>query len=112
MTQKRFKVLWTGVAESDLVNIIDYIRKDNISNAQKIFTKIKERALTLDRFPERGRMVPELKELGIPLYREIIITPWRLIYRISEKKIYVLAVLDSRQNVEDILFQRLINQEF
>ncbi|MEK6194681.1 MAG: plasmid stabilization protein, partial [Deltaproteobacteria bacterium] len=40
--------------------------------------------------------------------RELIISPWRMIYRISEMKIYVLSVLDSRQNVEDILLKRLI----
>jgi len=28
-------------------------------------------------------------------------------YRVSEKTVYVLSVLDSRQNVEDILLRRL-----
>jgi len=41
-------------------------------------------------------------------YRELVIPPWRLIYRIDERKIYVLSVIDSRQNVEDILLNRLI----
>jgi len=40
-------------------------------------------------------------------YRELIISPWRVIYRISEKSVYVLSVLDARQNIEDILFRRL-----
>jgi toxin ParE1/3/4 len=40
-------------------------------------------------------------------YRELIIVPWRIIYRVAENKIYVLSVLDSRQNVEDILLKRL-----
>jgi len=38
----------------------------------------------------------------------LVITPWRLIYKIVERKIFVLAMIDSRQNVEDILLNRLI----
>ena len=57
------------------------------------------------------RIIPELQLQGILQYRELIIFPWRVIYRISEKNIYILSVLDSRQNVEDILFQRLINSK-
>jgi len=53
-------------------------------------------------------MVPELQNQGITLYRELIIGPWRVMYRVSEDSVYVLSVLDSRQNVEDILLQRLI----
>ncbi|WP_363321015.1 type II toxin-antitoxin system RelE/ParE family toxin [Desulfobacula sp.] len=53
-------------------------------------------------------MVPELQGQGIFQYREIIITPWRLIYRIAEQRVFVLSVIDSRQNIEDVLLMRLI----
>ena len=61
--------------------------------------------------PNRGRLVPELKDQGILQYRELIHPPWRIIYRISENKVYVLSVLDARRNIEDILLKRLLNQE-
>ncbi|MDO8957925.1 MAG: type II toxin-antitoxin system RelE/ParE family toxin, partial [Deltaproteobacteria bacterium] len=61
--------------------------------------------------PERGRIIPELREQGIAQYRELIIPPWRMIYRISEKTVHVLSVLDSRQNIEDILLKRLISSK-
>jgi hypothetical protein len=32
-------------------------------------------------FPERGRIVPELQAQGISQYGELIIPPWRLVYR-------------------------------
>jgi len=41
------------------------------------------------------------------IYREIVTAPWRIIYRISDKNVYVLSVLDARRNVEDILLKRL-----
>jgi toxin ParE1/3/4 len=69
---------------------------------------IRERSHT---FPDRGRIVPEVQDQGITLYRELIVPPWRIIYRISEKAVYVLSVLDSRQNVEDILLKRLIRSK-
>ncbi len=57
--------------------------------------------------PERCRIVPELKEQGILQYRELIVKPWRIIFRIAEKKVYALSVLDSRRNIEEILLERL-----
>jgi toxin ParE1/3/4 len=102
-----FKVHWAGVAEEDLKNIVLYIADDSPTNARAIFEKIKESASNLTQLPERGRIGPELQDQGITLYRELIVAPWRLIYRISDRKIYVLSVLDSRQNVEDILLKRL-----
>lgn len=103
-----YKVQWASVAEYDLKGIIEYIAEDSLANAISVFEKIKEKALGLNQFPERGRIVPELKDQGIALYRELIVTPWRIIYRIMDKTIYVLSVLDSRQNVEDILLKRFI----
>jgi plasmid stabilization system protein ParE len=110
MNSKR-QVLWTDVSENYLKEIIGYISIRNPGNAKKILTKVKSKASSLSTFPERGRIVPELQKQGISQYRELIISPWRLIYRISEKEIFVLSFLDSRQNVEDILLNRLIHKK-
>jgi plasmid stabilization system protein ParE len=91
------------------VGIVEYIAADSPSNAFEIFKEIKQKATSLYTFPDRGRIVPELKDQGISLYRELIVPPWRIIYRMSEKNVYVLSVLDSRRNVEDILLKRLIS---
>ena len=105
---KRFVVEWAQPASKDLENIIDYISQDNVDTAISIFEKIKSKCNTLDQFPDRGRIVPELKAHGILSYRELIISPWRVIYRVSEQKVYVLAVIDSRRNMEDILIERFL----
>ncbi len=106
--KKSYNVWWSETAENDLVSIIEYIARENTHQARKIFDEIKKRAESLNAFPDRGRMVPELQDQGITLYRELIIEPWRVMYRVSEDSVYVVSVLDSRQNVEDILLQRLI----
>ncbi len=104
----RHQVVWTSVAENDLKEIIEYISVDSPHNALNILRKIKKKASSLYTLPERGRIVPELQDQGILQYRELIVQPWRLIYRIAEQKIFVLSVIDSRRNVEDILLKRLI----
>ncbi len=108
MSPGTYSVYWAATAEDDLKDIILYIAENSPVNAGSIFEKIKEKASSLAQFPERGRTVPELQEQGIFLYRELIVAPWRMIYRISDKKVYILSVLDSRQNAEDILLKRLI----
>ena len=104
-----YNVIWASVAEKDLINIIEYIAEDSPQNAIKILAKIRKQVSDLYTMPERGRIVPELYDQGILLYRELIIVPWRLIYRMSEQEIYVLSVIDSRRNVEDILMKRFID---
>jgi plasmid stabilization system protein ParE len=104
---KRYKIHWAGVAEHDLLDIIEYIAIDSPDNDLKILQKIKKMASILHSLPERGRVVPELQDQGILIYREIVTAPWRIIYRISDNNVYVLSVLDARRNVEDILLKRL-----
>jgi len=105
---ENYKIEWAEVAEKDLRGIVEYITEDSPANALKILKKIKQKASSLYTLPERGRIVPELQDQGILIYRELIIPPWRIIYRIAEMKVYVLSILDARQNVEDILLKRLI----
>lgn len=105
---KRFVAEWAQPASKDLENIIDYISQDNVDTAITIFEKIKSKCNTLNQFSDRGRIVPELKAYGILSYRELIISPWRVIYRTSDQKVHVLAVIDSRRNMDDILIERFL----
>lgn len=104
---RKYEIAWARTAETDLKEIVNYIAIGSPENALRIFKKIKNNASSLYSTPERCRIVPELKEQGIMQYRELIVKPWRIIYRIAEKKVYVLSVLDSRRNIEDILLERL-----
>jgi toxin ParE1/3/4 len=105
---KKYKVEWASVAEADFRRIIDYIAIDSPGNAFQIFERIKQKVSALYTLPERGRIVPELQGQGINIYRELIISPWRIVYRISDTTVYVLSIIDSRQNVEDILLNRFL----
>ena len=108
---EKYDIVWSNIAENDLKNIVEYIADDSPPNALKIFKRIKQKASSLNTLPERGRIVPELRDQGILQYREIVISPWRIQYRISEMNVFVLSVLDSRRNIEDILLKRLTNSK-
>jgi plasmid stabilization system protein ParE len=105
---KNYQVIWTNNAKYDLENIIEYIKINSISNAKKIFLEIKEKCSNLYYFPLKCRVVPQLQQIGIVKYRELIHKRWRIIYKIDNKKVYILIVVDSNRNVEDLLFQRLL----
>ncbi|MDD2699331.1 MAG: type II toxin-antitoxin system RelE/ParE family toxin [Arcobacteraceae bacterium] len=107
---KDFEVIWTKNAEFDLETIIEYIKIDSIDSAKKIFFAIKEECNNLYYFPKRKRVVPELQQIGILKYGEVIYLRWRIIYKIENTKVYILLVVDSSRNLEDILFQRLIKK--
>ena len=107
---KNFELIWTKNAEFDLETIIEYIKIDSIENAKKIFFALKKECNNLYYFLERKRVAPELQQIGILKYREVIYLRWRLIYKIENKKVSILLVVDSSRNLEDILFQRLIKK--
>jgi len=108
---KQFEVIWTKNAEFDLELIIEYIKIDSFALAKDIFFKIKDECNNLYYFPERKRIVPELQQIGISKYREITYKRWRIIYKIDNIKVYILLIIDSSRNMEDILFQRLIEKK-
>jgi plasmid stabilization system protein ParE len=105
-----YEVLWTHTAQEDLREIIEYIAAEDLPAASRILEKVRARAADLASLPERGRLVPELKDQGIGLYRELVVPPWRILYRITGRKVHVLAVIDSRRNVEDLLLLRLLRE--
>lgn len=105
---KPYAVVWAANAEQDLTAIIKHIHSESPFAAKDCLEKIKAKVSNLNSLPQRGRIVPELMQQGILQYREMVIPPWRIIYRISDANVYVFAVIDSRQNVEDILLNRLV----
>ena len=104
---KTYEVFWSETAENDLLKIIEYIAQDDPNNALTILEQIKGQVTDRSFFPEKCRIVPELYNQGMTLYREMVISPWRVQYRIADSQVFVLSVLDSRQNIEDILLKRL-----
>ncbi len=100
-------VLWTDTAIEDLGAIVDHIAADDVAPALVVLDRLQARAATLTTLAARGRIVPELREIGITHYRELIERPWRLLYRVDAASVFVMAVLDSRRELDTVLLERL-----
>jgi addiction module RelE/StbE family toxin len=105
---KKYIVNMTQNAENDLNEIILYIAQNNPQTAIKIMNKIQTKINTLDHFPHRGGYVPELLAKNIKSYRQITESPWRIIYKIDNTSVNVLAIIDSRRNLQDVLVKKLM----
>ncbi len=105
---KKFKVVWAVPAHLDLVEIAEYIAEDNPQAARNIVKKIRGKISKLRMSPSLGRVVPELEKQGITHFREMILSPWRILYQVGDKAVYILMVVDGRRNLEDVLFNRLM----
>jgi len=102
------RVLWARTARYDLDAIVTYIAAGSIENALSVLDRLQERADSLTTAAERGRLVPELRSIGVHQYRELIERPWRIVYRIAADSVMVLAVLDGRRDLESLLLDRLL----
>ena len=109
MTPPRFDVQWTEIALRDLGKILAYIATTNPPAAKRLLHRLQKKAASLETFPLRGRNLPEIADLQLVPFRELLAPPYRLIYRVEEKEVFVLAVLDGRRRLEDLLLERLVD---
>ena len=105
---RRHEVVWAPAARDDLDDVVRRIEDESPSQAARILHLIRARAQALELFPSRCRVVPEVKEWGVTSYRELIVSPWRIVFRIEAGTIWVVAVVDGRRDMEEVLLQRLI----
>ena len=88
------KVAWSYVALGNLIETNKYIASENPEAARKVINDIFEAGNKIKAFPEKGRIVPELRRKNV---REVFFYEYRIIYRIESKRIFVLTVLHMKQ---------------
>ena len=102
------EVYWTPTALQDLASMLSHIAAENPAAAAAATIRIETRAKSLGTRTPRGRTVPELCDIGVHQYRELIERPWRLIYTVEAKRVAVVALLDARRDLQTLLLERLI----
>ncbi len=107
-SKSHYAVEWAATAKSDLDEIVDYLLERDPINAMKVLDAIEASAKSLGLLPLRGRIVPELKFHGVTAYRERVIGPWRLLYRIGENTVWVVSLVDGRRQLDDLLLERFL----
>jgi len=90
-------VIWSKPARDDLKAIFDYIKKDSRYYAEKVIDDIIEKSEYLERFPEMGRVVPEINESNV---REIFVYSYRLIYEITNGNINIITIVHFAREID------------
>lgn len=105
----KFEVFLTADAEEDIFGIYNYVSlTDSLEKAEYLFGKLRETCVSLENFPDRGHLPPELERINVRGYLEIHYKPYRIIYQIRNKEVFIHCVLDGRRNLQDLLQERLL----
>jgi toxin ParE1/3/4 len=104
-----FAVFLTHDAARDLEELYDYLaRHDAPGKADHVLKQIERAFSRLSEFPDRGTYPKELLTLGIREYREVFFKPYRIIYRVMVKNVFVLLIADGRRDMQRLLQRRLL----
>lgn len=107
----KFKVNIVSSAEEDLFEIYQYVFiNESEEKAEKLYSKLYEKCLSLQEYPNRGHIPPELSLLVLDDFLELTYKSYRIIYQIIEKVVFVHCVLDGRRDMQILLQERLIRE--
>lgn len=88
------RIIWTEPALQELDAIADYISLDNPAAAKKLVRNVFKRVDHLKKHPKSGKQVEALKG---SVYREIILPPCRIFYRVETDVIYIIHIIRKEQ---------------
>lgn len=94
-------VRWTLEALERLIEIEDFIARDNPRRAKHFIEVLVGEGQSLCENPLRGRSVPEIADRQI---REIIVKNYRIVYRSNRDQIEILTVFERHRQfrIEEI----------
>lgn len=108
-TPKRCTVLLTRGAERDLEALHRHLAEfDSPASADRLLDRLMTVVHSLEQSPERGSHPKQLLALGIKAYRQVLLKPWRLIYRVDRGVVYVVLIVDGRRDLQSVLAERLL----
>jgi toxin ParE1/3/4 len=87
------KVRWSPEAAADFAAIVDYVRKQNPSAADRIAQTVYDSVFALSSFPNRGR------EGRVEDTRELVLAPlpFIVVYRVKRSAVEIVRVLHGAQ---------------
>ena len=78
-----YKLTWSPAARDDLHDIVVFIARDNPERAMSFGYQLISETDRLQTFPRLGRLVPEYQNEDL---REIILRPYRIVYRLNHER--------------------------
>ena len=88
------RVVWSPLAEVRAGEALEAMLRERPAAAAAWLDRLLAGVAQLGRFPERGRMVPEVGRKDV---REVMQAPYRVIYRVDAKRVVILTVRHMRR---------------
>jgi toxin ParE1/3/4 len=106
----RYQVRLTLGAEMDLESLYRHaVEHRSLAQAEDLLDTLSAAIGTLEAHPHRGAAPMELAALGIRDYRQLVVSPYRVIYRVIDAAVYVFVIADGRRDIQALLERRLLN---
>jgi len=96
------QIIWTEPALNDLDELAEYIALDKPNAAKKLVRTVFTKVERLESFPKSGRKPSELKDSR---YREVIVPPCRVFYRIENENVLILYVMRSENKLRKFILK-------
>ena len=93
------RLIWSPRSVADLEAIREHIATASDLYASLVVSRLVAAPGRLLQFPQVGRVVPEFGEPGL---REIIVRPYRLVYRLRGEVIEVVTVVHAARMFPDL----------
>ena len=104
-----YRALLTQDAVNDLEELDTWIAtNDFLERADYVLDRISEAFQRLAELPERGAYPKELSALGIREFREVFFKPYRIIYRVERRTVYIYLIVNGRRDMQTLLSRRLL----
>ena len=88
-------VRWSVPARNDLRQIYQYIARDSRYYARVVVDKIVTSTEKLERFPDIGRVVPEIGDENV---KELFAYSYGILYEVTPDGIEVLAIVHGKRD--------------
>ena len=96
------QIKWTEPALNDLNEIAEYIALDKPSAAKKLVQDTFKSVKRLKDFPNSGKIPAELQNSR---YREIVVGPCRVFYRVDSDLVFILYVMRSERALRNFILE-------
>jgi toxin ParE1/3/4 len=86
-------------SEADLEAILEYLHQHQPAAAERYATAFSEKGQALARFPEMGRLRPEIA----PNLRSTLVHPYVLFYRVEGETVQIVRILHGKRDLRRIV---------
>jgi toxin ParE1/3/4 len=92
------RLIWTDPALNDLETIAEYIALDKPDAAQRYVQLVFQAVERLAQFPKSGSIPKEIPNLP---YRQVVVPPCRIFYRVEKKDVFIVFVMRAEQKFRE-----------